>query len=112
MIAKKLSQCFPVTSEDAYNKIHAQPGLANEIMVAADTYTELHRLYQDRLVNVDIEAFKTCLTTIDAADCSSGLIQNTISIQNNILDYTNVHSILQADPSCKIIYSYKQQPNP
>lgn len=105
---KKLSTCFSIDEETCYDKIMQAPGLANEIPVSADTFSELFKMYMtDKTVTYNTVHFQSCLGAIEKIACDTPIVQNALTITDGIVDYTNVHSMIHLDPSCKLIYSYK-----
>ena len=111
-ICTKLNSCRGVDRSTCSKIVQNQPELSKELDVPFDTYAALHSEYQKRKVAVDVPLFNSCMKAIDELDCHSSVIQNAVAIDNSnpdtvLTNYSNVHSILTADPSCKSVYSLK-----
>ena len=111
-VCKKLNTCFQIPKDTCFDAVVNQPELSKYITINVDTYTQLNSLLQDRKIIADSKYYDECLTALNDIECSSSPVQNSVKIDdsdpNNIkIDYSNVHSILDASISCKDIYSFK-----
>lgn len=107
-ICGKLNKCFAIDESSCQQAVNTQVGLAQEIVLQIDTYQELDNLYTQKKLVVNTQNYATCGKAVSEMSCDASIIQNAVS-GTEVIDYSNVHIILQADSSCKDVYSLKEQ---
>jgi hypothetical protein len=102
-ICNKLGSCFDIDTKSCHMPVYAQTGLAKEITLQVDTFQQVDELYEQKKLDINADNYGTCMRAISALSCDASIVQNAVS--GDPVDYSNVHLLLQADSSCKEIYS-------
>ena len=104
---QKITACYPIEKSTCFKAVLQQPGLKLEVEMDVDTYEQLNRLYREKSVLVETKNMDICLSAVKELDCQSSIMENVIQFENDVPDFSNVHSIHRTDPSCKMMFGWK-----
>lgn len=105
---EKLGACHNIDVKECYDNLMKAPGLDKEIPIKANTFQELFTMYwKEKTVIYDSAHFSKCLNALDTISCTEPIVQNALTVNNGVVDYSNVHTMIHVDPSCQLIYSYR-----